>query len=79
MSSNCEDKLGSAGAMVNSTSAAGGHGPLLRASNYAAWAPSMDVFLQRNGAEGVHKKVMSKQEFDRMEGKVMEWADCDRR
>ena len=74
MSSNCEDKIGSSGATV-STTAAGGHGPLLRASNYAAWAPSMDVFLQRNGAEGVHKKVMSKHEFDRMEAKVMEWAD----
>ena len=74
MSFNSEDRSGSGGGAV-STIMAGGQGPLLRASNYAAWAPSMDVFLQRNGAEGVHKKTMSKQEFDKKEAMVTEWAD----
>jgi len=67
-----EDKGGMSGATMSSTA---GHAPLLQASNYAAWASSMEVFLQRNGAEGIHKKVMTKQQFEELEANVARWND----
>jgi len=69
-----EDKGGNSGALIQMSSTAG-HAPSLQASNYAAWAPSMEVFLQRNGAEGIHKKVMTKQQYEELEANVARWND----
>lgn len=42
---------------------------------YAAWRPSMDVFLQRAGAEGVHKKEATAEQWTTLSTKVSAWAD----
>ena len=62
MSLNSEEKTSGSGG-----GGAGGVGHALQAPRLllqggyvcAAWRPNMDVFLQRAGAEGVHRKPMS--------------------
>ena len=41
---------------------------------YAAWRDNMDVFLQRAGAEGIHRKVMSEAMWTSMTVRVEEWT-----
>ncbi len=56
MSLNSEDKMGGGGGSTLHLQAprllSGGVG-------YAAWQSNMDVFLQRAGAEGTHRKPMA--------------------
>ena len=41
---------------------------------YAAWRPNMDVFLQRNGAEGIHQKPMEEAKWIEMSSRSEAWA-----
>ena len=41
---------------------------------YAAWRDNMDVFLQRAGAEGIHRKVMTEAAWTEMSRRVEEWS-----
>jgi hypothetical protein len=41
---------------------------------YAAWRPSMDVFLQRSGAEGIHKTPMAEAKWLDMSQRSESWA-----
>lgn len=41
---------------------------------YSVWRPNMDVFLQRNGAEGIHQKPMTVQQWLEMSGRSEAWA-----
>jgi hypothetical protein len=50
--------------------------PRLRSgAEYSAWAPSMDVFLQRAGAESIHKKASTRESWVTASSKVALWAD----
>ena len=53
------------------------HAPRLQpaGAGYAAWRRSMDVFLQRGGAQGVHKKALMEDEWTKRSKLVDEWAD----
>jgi hypothetical protein len=42
---------------------------------YAAWRDSMDVLLQRTGAEGIHRKEMAEQTWRDLVRRVEVWAD----
>ena len=56
----------------------GGHaqqGPRLQPGGYAVWRPSMDVFLQRAGAEGIHKKATTADEWTGRSDMVSAWAE----
>ena len=71
MSLNSDDKSGgSAGALHLQA-------PRLQAGGmgYAAWAPHMNVFLQRSGAEGIHTKAMTEERFLKMVASVGSWRD----
>ena len=58
--------------------AAGGseRAPLLRAGagGYAAWKPTMNVFLQRHGAAGVHTEELSEEQWLEDSSDVAAWA-----
>ena len=41
---------------------------------YAAWKPNMNVYLQRNGAEGIHSKTMTAERWSEMSAQVETWA-----
>ena len=41
---------------------------------YATWKPTMDVYLQRNGAEGIHRKPMTTDRWMAMNIQVETWA-----
>ena len=78
MSSNAygDDKgAGSAGG-----AAAGLHtaqAPRLRstAGSYAAWKPDMEVYLERIGADSVHKRAMTDDSWRRLALQVQSWSD----
>lgn len=40
---------------------------------YATWQPAMDVYLQRAGAEGIHKNVMTEAEWIKMATESEKW------
>jgi transposase InsO family protein len=65
---NDDKSVGSAGAlhMQAPRLQAGGMG-------YAVWAPHMNVYLQRSGAEGIHSKAMTQEVFLQMEHSVDIW------
>jgi hypothetical protein len=66
-----EDKSVNAGAGSLALSA-----PRLRSgAEYSAWAPSMDVFLQRAGAESIHKKASTRESWVTTSARVALWAD----
>jgi transposase InsO family protein len=71
MSLNSEDKVGGGGSGALHLQAprllSGGVG-------YAAWQSNMDVFLQRAGAEGIHRKPMAEADWLSMSCRVEEWA-----
>ena len=52
------------------------HGPRLTGTSvgYAAWKPNMNVYLQRNGAEGIHTKVMTADRWSSMNTQAESWA-----
>ncbi len=52
-------------------------GPRLQASGvgYSTWRPHMDVFLQRSGADGIHRKVMTEEMYMDLSGRVESWQD----
>jgi len=62
-----------------SSSIAGGHAqaPRLQGTSvgYAAWKPNMNVYLQRNGAEGIHCKPMTAERWSSMNTQVESWAE----
>ena len=41
---------------------------------YAAWQANMDVFLQRAGAEGIHRKPLTEAAWMDMARRTEEWA-----
>lgn len=47
--------------------------PLLRAGGYAAWKPSMNVYLQRHGAADVHTEQQTQDEWLRDSSNVAAW------
>ena len=49
--------------------------PRLQYGNYATWRPNMDVYLQRNGAEGIHKRKSTEKEWIDINDQVNGWAD----
>ena len=59
----------------SSTSAPSAQGPRLESGSvgYATWKPTMDVYLQRNGAEGIHRKTMTTDRWVAMSTQVEEW------
>jgi transposase InsO family protein len=74
MSLNSEDK--GTGAMGAGDKLAHLQAPRLQSGGvgYAAWAANMDVFLQRAGAEGIHRKPMTEAAWVDMSRRVEEWA-----
>jgi hypothetical protein len=48
--------------------------PQLRPGGYAAWKASMNVYLQRNGAQGVHMKELSKDDWLQDVKDVEQWS-----
>ena len=82
MSSNAyggDDKVGGHGAAgaaaVGALHAA--QAPRLRsaAGGYAAWKPDMDVYLERVGADGVHKRAMTDESWRKLALQVQSWSD----
>lgn len=70
---NINDRVGGAGG--SSTNGGSERAPLLRnTANYAAWKPTMDVYLQRHGAAGVHKEPLSEDEWIQDCQDVANWA-----
>src|SRR3954468_9117296 len=65
------DDKGAAGAAAS----AGAQAPKLRAGNYAAWKPDMDVYLERIGADGVHKRALTGDSWRKMALQVQSWSD----
>ena len=51
--------------------------PRLRsaAGSYAAWKPDMDVYLERVGADGVHKRTMTDESWRKLALQVQSWSD----
>ena len=47
--------------------------PRLRAGNYAAWRPEMDVWLERSNAAGVHKHKMTAEAWRKQQDRVRAW------
>ena len=45
------------------------------AGGYAAWRPKMEVHLARTGAEEIHLRVSTADEWRAMSAKVKGWAD----
>jgi len=75
MSLNSEERTsgsggGGAGGVGHSLQA-----PRLLPGGYAAWRPNMDVFLQRAGAEGIHRKPMLSADWIARSDMVVQWAD----
>jgi transposase InsO family protein len=64
-----EEKGAGAGAVLQQAPRLGSGG-----GGYAQWRPSMDVFLQRSGAEGVHTKEMTEARWRKLHGAVAAWA-----
>jgi hypothetical protein len=74
MSLNSEDKgTGAAGA---GDKLAHLQAPRLQSGGlgYAAWQANMDVFLQRAGAEGIHRKPMAEAAWTEMARRAEEWT-----
>jgi transposase InsO family protein len=69
------------GATSGGTAAAGAlqsaQAPRLRsaAGSYAAWKPDMDVYLERIGADGVHKRTLTDANWTRLSLQVQSWSD----
>jgi transposase InsO family protein len=57
--------------------AAPAQAPRLRsaAGSYAAWKPDMEVYLERIGADGVHKRTMTDEGWNKMILQVQIWND----
>ncbi len=51
--------------------------PRLRsaAGSYAVWKPDMDVYLERIGADGVHKRSLTGANWMKMSLQVQSWSD----
>jgi hypothetical protein len=69
MSLSSDDKGGAGGGGLTAQT------PRLLPGGYAAWRPAMDVWLNRAGAEDVHKKAMSEQDWQAQSTRVGVWAD----
>ena len=73
MSLNSEDKTGGTGGVGAQHMQA----PRLQSGGigFAAWQANMDVFLQRAGAEGIHRKPMAEAVWTDMARRAEEWAE----
>ena len=49
--------------------------PRLLVGSYASWRPRMDVWLEKAGASGVHKKEMSEERWKIADASVQEWEE----
>ena len=47
---------------------------LMSGLGYATWRSNMDVFLQRAGAEGIHRKPMDEAEWKTLDKRVEDWS-----
>ena len=78
MSLNSEDNkgTGAGGSAGDRLAALAGQAPRLQAGGigYAAWKPAMDVFLQRAGAEGIHRTPLTEAAWLAQSAKVEAWA-----
>jgi len=73
MSTNSMDAMGGAAGVG---AGAGDRAPRLRdGSAYAQWAPSMEVYLDSKGAEGVHLKELSKADWTKRAALVAKWKE----
>ena len=77
MSSNAYgDVAGAPGAGAGSAGAAlHAQAPRLRAGGYAAWRPDMEVHLARIGADGAHKRRMTKEHWLTLVRSVETWKE----
>ena len=50
--------------------------PRLRPGGYATWRPDMDVYLERHGADGVHKREMTVDKWNTTVASVHAWNDA---
>jgi hypothetical protein len=73
MSLNSEDKTGGTGG----AGAQHIQAPRLQSGGigFAAWQANMDVFLQRAGAEGIHRKPMAEAVWTDMARRAEEWSE----
>lgn len=71
MSLTREDKGGNGN---GAASGSAGAAPQFDYSNPSGWLETMSVFLQRNGAEGVHTRLQAKEKFDELERQVAQFA-----
>ena len=71
------DDKGAAGAGGAAAGLHAAQAPRLRSSagSYASWRPDMDVYLERIGADGVHKRVMTDDSWRRLALQVQSWSD----
>ena len=77
MSSNAySDERGAAGHAGSAASGPGTQAPRLRAGGYATWRTDMDVFLERYGAEGVHKRKSDAASWEKTVASVTKWNDA---
>ena len=55
----------------------GAHAPRLQQGGvgYAAWKPHMDVYLQRSGADGIHRKAITQEKWLAMSKQAEDWTD----
>ena len=49
--------------------------PRLLVGSYASWRPRMDVWLEKGGASGVHKKEMSEERWKIADASVQAWEE----
>src|SRR5690349_4507818 len=49
--------------------------PRLLVGSYASWRPRMDVWLEKAGASGVHKKEMSEERWKIADASVQAWEE----
>lgn len=66
-------QVGGSDTTTDGAAASSDRAPPLRAGGYAAWKPSMNVYLQRHGAADVHTEPQSQEEWLRDSSSVAAW------
>ena len=76
MQPNSMDRGGASSGSADGAAGSSERAPLLRAGNggYAGWKPTMNVFLQRHGAAGVHTESLSEEQWLEDSKDVAAWA-----
>ena len=77
MSTNAGDKHADGAAGSGAAAATALQAPRLRsAAHYAAWRPDMEVWLERNGAHGVHTRPLTAKKWMKHSGDVRSQKDA---